>query len=131
MIFGPRKLPEMMRKIGKVTAEFKKTTNDFKDSWEKEVSLEIDEEDKKLLEEKTPDSGNTISREDPVLEEWEDPLTPEIKEIDQEAFDLHFTEHEEVTDIQSEEKTIEKPVEEEKIEVNEVKEDIMDKRDWF
>ena len=40
ILLGPRKLPEMSRKIGKSLAEFKRTTEEFKSTWEKEVDLE-------------------------------------------------------------------------------------------
>lgn len=40
ILLGPRKLPEMSRKIGKSLAEFKRTTEEFKSTWEKEVDLD-------------------------------------------------------------------------------------------
>ena len=40
IIFGPRKLPEIGKTLGKSLAEFKKATNDLKQSWEEEVRLE-------------------------------------------------------------------------------------------
>ena len=40
IIFGPRKLPEIGKTLGKSLAEFKKATNDLKHSWEEEVRLE-------------------------------------------------------------------------------------------
>jgi Tat protein translocase TatB subunit len=40
MLLGPRRLPEMSRKIGKSLADFKRTSEEFKRTWEKEVDLE-------------------------------------------------------------------------------------------
>jgi Tat protein translocase TatB subunit len=47
VILGPRRLPELARKAGKIMAEFRKVTNDFKETWEREAS--IDEETKEIL----------------------------------------------------------------------------------
>jgi Tat protein translocase TatB subunit len=40
MFFGPRKLPQLSRSIGKSLAEFRKASDDFKRTWEREVELE-------------------------------------------------------------------------------------------
>jgi len=40
MFFGPRKLPQLSRTIGKSLAEFRKASEDFKQTWEREVALE-------------------------------------------------------------------------------------------
>jgi Tat protein translocase TatB subunit len=40
VFFGPRKLPQLSRTLGKNLAEFRKVSEDFKRTWEKEVSLE-------------------------------------------------------------------------------------------
>lgn len=40
IFLGPRKLPEIARKIGKITAEFRGTASEFKQTWEREVSFE-------------------------------------------------------------------------------------------
>ena len=37
MVFGPEKLPELARMLGKATAEFRKMTNDFRYALEDEV----------------------------------------------------------------------------------------------
>src|SRR5437867_7184127 len=40
LIFGPRKLPELGRMLGKGMAEFRRAANDLKDSLETEVARE-------------------------------------------------------------------------------------------
>lgn len=40
LVFGPRKLPELGRSLGKSLAEFKKATNELKKTWEEEVKSE-------------------------------------------------------------------------------------------
>lgn len=40
IFFGPRKLPQLARSIGKGMAEFRKASDDFKQTWEREVAME-------------------------------------------------------------------------------------------
>ena len=40
IFFGPRKLPQLAHQIGKSLAEFRKASDDFKRTWEREVALE-------------------------------------------------------------------------------------------
>jgi len=40
IVFGPRRLPEIGRTIGKALGEFKKATDDFKNTIEREVRVE-------------------------------------------------------------------------------------------
>ena len=40
VLFGPRKLPQLSRSLGKSLANFKRASEDFKQTWEKEVALE-------------------------------------------------------------------------------------------
>ena len=40
IIFGPRKLPELGKTLGKSLAQFRKASEDFKHQWEDEVEIE-------------------------------------------------------------------------------------------
>ncbi|HKS27007.1 MAG TPA: twin-arginine translocase TatA/TatE family subunit [Pyrinomonadaceae bacterium] len=40
ILFGPRRLPQLSRQLGKSLGEFKRASEDFKRTWEKEVELE-------------------------------------------------------------------------------------------
>lgn len=40
VFFGPRKLPQLSRSLGKTMAEFRRHSDDFKRTWEREASLE-------------------------------------------------------------------------------------------
>jgi sec-independent protein translocase protein TatB len=48
MLFGPRRLPEIGRTVGKSLAEFKRATDDFKRTWEREVELDKIEREMRL-----------------------------------------------------------------------------------
>ena len=40
VFFGPRKLPQISRSLGKSLAEFRRASDEFKRTWEREVALE-------------------------------------------------------------------------------------------
>lgn len=54
IIFGPRKLPELSRSLGKSLGEFKRASDEFKRTWEREVSLEAVERERKIGEAMLP-----------------------------------------------------------------------------
>jgi len=61
IFFGPRKLPQLARSMGKGLAEFRKASDDFKRTWEREVALESAKgEDNSII-----DTGNEVSYESP------------------------------------------------------------------
>lgn len=39
IVFGPRKLPQIARKAGKTMTDLRKVTNEFKETWQKEVEF--------------------------------------------------------------------------------------------
>jgi sec-independent protein translocase protein TatB len=64
LLFGPKKLPEIGRQIGRVLAEFKKASNEFQAQLNDEVrklELEAEETKQTIL----PPSG-TMARENPT-----------------------------------------------------------------
>ena len=82
IFLGPRKMPQMARKLGKIMSEFRGTANEFKATWEREANFD---DEAKLLNvseienETVARSGST----QPAVE----PMTPEIKEVDPAAFE--------------------------------------------
>ena len=45
IVFGPKKLPDLARSLGKGMAEFKKATDDFKSSVDNDLKVDLDRED--------------------------------------------------------------------------------------
>ena len=43
VFFGPRRLPQLTRQLGKSLSEFRRASDDFKRTWEREVNLENSE----------------------------------------------------------------------------------------
>ena len=94
IFFGPRKLPQLARSMGKGLAEFRKASDDFKRTWEREVALEsvktevnsmlapeapVTHDSSPHLAEpviETPNSELVVARENPAL-----PAPPETVEI--------------------------------------------------
>jgi sec-independent protein translocase protein TatA len=59
IIFGPRKLPEIGKSLGKGLAEFKKASNELKRTWEEEVQMEKEKESiSSLLKDTSADLHN-------------------------------------------------------------------------
>jgi len=68
VIFGPKKMPELGRQLGKALAEFKKASNDFKSQLEVEMmNIELEERAKKADVERAPapESHNILPPEKP------------------------------------------------------------------
>jgi len=49
IFFGPRKLPQLARSMGKGLAEFRKASDDFKRTWEREVALDTGIDDHAIM----------------------------------------------------------------------------------
>lgn len=54
IIFGPRKLPELSRSLGKGLSEFKRASDEFKRTWEREVNLDAHEREQRIGEAMLP-----------------------------------------------------------------------------
>ena len=63
IVFGPKKLPEIGRTLGKVMGEFKKATDDFKNTIEREVHVE----ELKQLTTNTVTPDVSVSRTEPAI----------------------------------------------------------------
>ncbi len=93
IVLGPRKLPEMARKIGRTMADFRQTTNEFKRTWSQEVNFDDDAKDSQtklnsLLENPAVVENslgkNAKSNENKIL-------SPEIRKVNQENFAEKFS----------------------------------------
>ncbi len=68
VVVGPKRLPELARQLGKIVAEFKRASNEFKNQLETEMmNIELDERAKKQAE-----AANALPSEKP----WEPTLLP-------------------------------------------------------
>ncbi|HVG29496.1 MAG TPA: twin-arginine translocase TatA/TatE family subunit [Pyrinomonadaceae bacterium] len=54
VLFGPRKLPELSRSIGKSLNEFKRASDEFKRTWEREANLDSYERERRVGEAMPP-----------------------------------------------------------------------------
>lgn len=93
IVFGPRKLPQMAKTIGKTMADFRKTTNEFKSTWEKEAEFYKEEN---IIETKVITSSETIGEGEikvtqTTVEEKIQISSPEIKELDEEKIKQVFS----------------------------------------
>src|SRR5712692_2905266 len=64
IIFGPRKLPELGRSLGKSIAEFKRASNELKSTLEEEIRLE--EQRANIEASKTTQASTTSATPSPV-----------------------------------------------------------------
>lgn len=86
IFLGPRRLPEIARKLGKMMADLRNTTNEFKSTWEREVDFE--EETKALqLDSIESEIERPVPRENSTGAITDGPAAPEIKTIDKESFE--------------------------------------------
>jgi Tat protein translocase TatB subunit len=92
IFFGPRRLPQLGRQLGKSLAEFRRASDDFKRTWEREVNLDnfekgIEPESNFLntASEKIRAAREAAARElNSVLEPEQKPATPSVTQIDAE-----------------------------------------------
>jgi sec-independent protein translocase protein TatA len=72
IVFGPKRLPDIGRTIGKALGEFKKATDDFKSTIEREVRVD---ELRHLASTQIP-VVDTVSRSEPAPQPVEPPSEP-------------------------------------------------------
>jgi len=76
IFFGPRKLPQLAHSLGKSLAEFRKASDDFKRTWEREVALEAarsETTENSILGDDSQASYAEPDNQDPALVEPADP----------------------------------------------------------
>lgn len=109
IFLGPRKLPEMAKKMGKIMSEFRGTANEFKETWQREVNFE---EEAKLLNVNDLDT-EPVARVDSISAPapTDGVAAPEIKAADPSAFEhlrsAENTDTKASTAVETAEKTVE------------------------
>ena len=81
IFFGPRKLPQLARSVGKGLAEFRKASDDFKRTWEREVAAEeskVDPENTILPPEELATQPPPLIEEKPAPEPLFTTADPEL-----------------------------------------------------
>ena len=73
IVFGPRRLPEIGRTLGKALGEFKRATDELKNTIEREVAVE----ELKQIGPSMVTPAQSISRSEPVVEPAEPPAEAE------------------------------------------------------
>lgn len=63
IIFGPKKLPEIGKTLGKGLAEFKKASSELKQTWEEEVKLDKEKEAMSAMLKETSNQTSEIFKE--------------------------------------------------------------------
>ncbi|HTW32410.1 MAG TPA: twin-arginine translocase TatA/TatE family subunit [Candidatus Sulfotelmatobacter sp.] len=96
VIFGPKKLPEIARQVGKMLNEFRRASNEFKAQIEQEIAhIELEERKKTTLPPAAPPEGTTSrtlnaassvpsSTSDPVVGETDNGAIPSTLAVSQE-----------------------------------------------
>ncbi|MFN2500602.1 MAG: twin-arginine translocase TatA/TatE family subunit [Pyrinomonadaceae bacterium] len=89
MFLGPRKLPEMAKKAGKIMSEFRGTAAEFKETWQREVNFEEEAKAFSLdeLEEKPIPRGGDEADYEPATPPLRAPEPPVITEADPARFE--------------------------------------------
>lgn len=79
IFFGPRKLPQLARSVGKSLADFRRASEDFKHTWEREVALETSRFESAAHEMLDMESeSDLMPTEPPVSEAMVEPVDPEL-----------------------------------------------------
>lgn len=94
IFLGPRKLPQIAKTIGRAMADFRSTTNEFKSTWEREVSFE--EETEALRTGELPATETApIPRSNGIGDSNTNTIAlPEIKPVQPDMFNTPLAENE-------------------------------------
>ncbi len=97
IFLGPRRLPEIARKVGKVMADLRGTANEFKQTWEREIDFEEEAKALRLdVIEEEASKEEPVPRENSILPDADsangsDPPAaidaPAIRSVDKERFE--------------------------------------------
>ncbi len=82
IIFGPRKLPELGRSLGKSIAEFKKASNELKSTLEEEIRLE---EQRSTIEASKATSTQATTTSTATVPHADEPVPVPVRKVDQSA----------------------------------------------
>ncbi|HVF30756.1 MAG TPA: Sec-independent protein translocase protein TatB [Pyrinomonadaceae bacterium] len=85
IFLGPRKLPQIAKTIGKTMADFRSTTNEFKETWRREVDFEDEINSIRNFDAVDPEPA-TVPRIDSPAIEKNAFAAPEIKPAQTELF---------------------------------------------
>lgn len=77
IIFGPRKLPELSRSLGRSLAEFRRHSDEFKRTWEREVEMEETEKEARISQAMLPEDNSILGAGDERSQAVMDAATPE------------------------------------------------------
>lgn len=82
---GPRRLPELAKKAGKIMAEFRGTANEFKETWKREVDFE---EEAKAFDLNSLEAETEARKPElPEVKEKASVEMPAVKEVDASVFE--------------------------------------------
>jgi Tat protein translocase TatB subunit len=114
VVFGPRKLPEMAKKLGSMMTEFRRVSSDFRSTWENAVSLDESKKSERINEDaefRDPfEADGNINKVEKSQKESKKlngkTVLPEVREVSSEEF----------KDLTSDKNKIKKPAQLEKTE---------------
>jgi sec-independent protein translocase protein TatB len=79
VLFGPKKLPEIGRQVGKLLAEFRRASNEFKFQIQEEIrNMEEEERRKKIAESQAASAAAAATASVPATPAPADPAAPSI-----------------------------------------------------
>jgi len=99
IFFGPRRLPQLSRQLGKSLSEFRRASEDFKRTWEREVNLEnlekgIEQKDNSILDKATERlraAREASARELNGAESLAPEIAPSVTPVDPSLIQPHST----------------------------------------